>query len=180
MKFLLNMEEKRAKEREEDKQLREKERIEARAELEQCVENKISAAIKPLEEKTASVVKAQEQLQDKTASVVKAQEQLQDKVSVLAEELKTVQSRMNSSSMKVAEGASKSVEVMQNIQAGRASMHGEALQQVAVVGGQAVGLAEIISEARRTVGLYRIDEADLHRMKQEQYGGAKTPEEEKL
>ena len=32
------MEEKRAKEREEDKQLREKERIEARAELEQCVE----------------------------------------------------------------------------------------------------------------------------------------------
>ena len=125
MKFL-NMEEKRAKDREEDKQLREKERIEARSELEQCVENKISAVIKPLEEKTASVVKAQEQLQDKTASVVKAQEQLQDKVSVLAEELKTVQSRMNSSSMKVAEEASKSVEVMQNIQAGRASMHSRA------------------------------------------------------
>ena len=165
MKFLLNMENKRAQEREEDRQLREKERKEDRSELEQCVEIKISAAIKPFEEKTDSVVKAQEQLQEK--------------FSYLSEELRTVKDRMNSSIIKVAEGA-----VTSNFQAVKANMSSEAtvadVHQVAAVGGHAVGLAEIISEARRTVGLYRIDEADLHRMKQDQYGGAKTPEEEKL
>ena len=41
-------------------------------------------------------------------------------------------------------------------------------------------LPEIISEARRTVGLYRIDNSDLQRMRQEQYGGAQTEDEEKL
>ena len=65
MNFLLNMEKKRAQEREEDRQLREKERMEDKAELEKCVEVKISAAIRPLEDKTASVVKDQEQLQGK-------------------------------------------------------------------------------------------------------------------
>ena len=30
------------------------------------------------------------------------------------------------------------------------------------------------------MGLYRIDQADLEKMRQEQYGGAKTPDEEKL
>ena len=169
MKFLLNMEEKRAQEREEDKQLRKKERMEDRAELEQCVTTKISAAIKPVE--------------DKTDSVVIAQKELQEKVSVLAEELKDVQNRMNSSSKKVQEGVVKSDNLVQNFPVVKASLASEAPagpQQVAVVGGHAGGVAEIISEARRTVGLYRIDQADLNRMKQEQYGGAKTPEEEKF
>ena len=40
-------------------------------------------------------------------------------------------------------------------------------------------LLEIISLGRRTIGLHKIDEADLERMRQEQYGGAKTEEEEK-
>ena len=30
------------------------------------------------------------------------------------------------------------------------------------------------------MGLFRIDQADLARMRQEQYGGAKTPEEERV
>ena len=51
MKFLLNMEEKRAKEREEDKQLRKKERMEDKAELKKCVVDKISAAINTLKTK---------------------------------------------------------------------------------------------------------------------------------
>ena len=39
---------------------------------------------------------------------------------------------------------------------------------------------EIISLGRRTVGLHRIDKADLERMRQVQYGGASTEEEEML
>ena len=41
-------------------------------------------------------------------------------------------------------------------------------------------LLEIISLGRRTIGLQKIDEADLIRMRQDQYGGANTEEEEKL
>ena len=39
---------------------------------------------------------------------------------------------------------------------------------------------EIVSQARRTVGLHKIDQDDLQRMRQDQFGGAKTEEEEKL
>ena len=40
-------------------------------------------------------------------------------------------------------------------------------------------ITEIISLARRTVGLHRIDNSDLERMRQQQFGGAKTEDEEK-
>ena len=46
------------------------------------------------------------------------------------------------------------------------------------MGDQAPDLVQVIAEARRTVGLHRIDQADLERMRHVQYGGAKTPEEE--
>ena len=41
-------------------------------------------------------------------------------------------------------------------------------------------LGDIVSLGRRTVGLSRINKADLIRMRQEQYGGAKSEEEEKM
>lgn len=41
-------------------------------------------------------------------------------------------------------------------------------------------VSDIIDLARRTVGLYKIDSADLVRMRLEQYGGATTEEHEKL
>ena len=41
-------------------------------------------------------------------------------------------------------------------------------------------VSEIISQARRTVGLDRIDRSDLGRMRLSQYGGASTEEEEQL
>ena len=40
-------------------------------------------------------------------------------------------------------------------------------------------LSEIINSSRRTVGLYKIDKEDLIRMRQEQYGGATTEDEER-
>ena len=41
-------------------------------------------------------------------------------------------------------------------------------------------VAEIIDHTRRTVGLYKIDGADLARMREVRYGGATTEDEEKL
>ena len=42
-----------------------------------------------------------------------------------------------------------------------------------------VEVKELVTLARRTVGLYRVDKNDLSRMRLEQYGGAKTEDEEK-
>ena len=47
-------------------------------------------------------------------------------------------------------------------------------------GNQQGKLRQIISVARRTVGLSRIDSADLIRKRQTQFGGASTEAEEKL
>ena len=47
-------------------------------------------------------------------------------------------------------------------------------------GFQAVDLRQIISLSRRTVGLQRIDQNDLIRMRQEQFDGAKTVEDERF
>ena len=41
-------------------------------------------------------------------------------------------------------------------------------------------MTEVISLGRRTVGLFKIDQSDLDRMRQEQFGGAKSGDEEKL
>ena len=49
-----------------------------------------------------------------------------------------------------------------------------------MIGSDQSELLEIISLGRRTVGLHKIDRADLERMRQEQYGGAKTEEQERL
>ena len=53
-------------------------------------------------------------------------------------------------------------------------------EQVLQGGGQDPKVKEIIDFARRTVGLCSIDSEDLARMRQDQYGGATTEEEEKL
>ena len=47
-------------------------------------------------------------------------------------------------------------------------------------GSQEDELGPVISLGRRTVGLHKIDQADLVRMRQEQFGGAKSEKEEKV
>ena len=178
MTYLLKMEEKREKEREEDKiewkEIRNRERQEDKEEIskviDKCLDEKMTEAIKPFEEKTESVVQAQMQMKEQ--------------VDILSEELKGLKERMNITA-KVnscpSTGQRMQADNLDRIQQqGQSSTVDHAGQYLAVVGGQPVGLAEIISEARRTVGLFRIDQEDLERMRQEQYGGAKTPDEEKL
>ena len=178
MTYLLKMEEKREKEREEDKiewkEIRNRERQEDKEEIskviDKCLDEKMTEAIKPFEEKTESVVQAQMQMKEQ--------------VDILSEELKGLKERMNITAEVnscPSTGQRMQADNLDRIQQqGQSSTVDHAGQDLAVVGGQPVGLAEIISEARRTVGLFRIDQEDLERMRQEQYGGAKTPDEEKL
>ena len=166
MTFLKNMEEKRAKEKEDDKkewrELREKERKEDREEfmkvIDKCIEEKITDVVGPLEKKTDSIVVAQGQVQAQVDMLAKELSDLKGKKDIPAAD--------NNDSL---QHGGRQVQVQQEAQA------------VPVVGeGQGLDLEQVVSEARRTVGLFRIDQADLARMRQEQYGGAKTPEEERV
>ena len=168
MKFLLSMKEEHTKERELDKaewkEMRERERKEDRAEMEKVVDVKVTEAIKPFEEKTETVVQAQHQMKKQVENLTGLVMGLKDKVENRSEVMR--------------------YEIPQN--SGPGITYSVASQNL-LAGGQAVRsqeqpgrLPEIISEARRTVGLYRIDNSDLQRMRQEQYGGAQTEDEEKL
>ena len=170
MKFLLSMKEEHAKERkldkEEWKEMRERERQEGRVEMEKVVDLKVTEAIKPFEEKTETVVQAQQQMKKQVDNLTGLLMGLKDKV----ENSSGVMRNENSPNSDI----STTEPVTRQRKLGGA--------QVVVVGRQehSEGLSEIISEARRTVGLYRIDNSDLQRMRQEQYGGAQTEYEEKL
>ena len=169
MKFLKNMEEKRAKEREDDKEesraIREKERKEDKEEfmkvIDKCIVEKITDVVLPLEEKTESLKVAQGRVQEQ--------------VDMLAKELSDLKAKKDQHS------ANNDFESLQQVGRQVQVQQPGHVQTVPVVGGgQGTDLQQVVSEARRTVGLHRIDQADLTRMRQEQFGGAKTAEEEKI
>ena len=172
LSYLKQMEEKRAKERLEDKAeykiMREKERKEDREEtkkvIQSCVEEKLSEAVKPLEEKNESVMKVQEQLKEQ--------------VDILSEQFKVLQEKVDTTSAHSDKAVQEQARLQQQDLQVECQLAG--VQGQAVAGEQEGSLTEIISLARRTVGLFRIDQADLNRMRQPQFGGAKSAEEEKL
>ena len=87
MKFLKNMEEKRAKEREDDKEesraIREKERKEDKEEfmkvIDKCIVEKITDVVLPLEEKTESLKVAQGRVQEQVDMLAKELSDLKGK-----------------------------------------------------------------------------------------------------
>ena len=178
MKFLLEMEDRRAKDREADmlemKQLREKERLEDMQEIikviDKCVGEKVHHAIEPFREKTIAVEKDQTELKNQVDFIVGELRALQEMI------VQGVGASSNNRTM--AEVIPDCVSVNQ--------YQREQNQQVGGQGGDGGGeelhdehqLA--VSVSRRTVGLSRIDVNDLERQRKEQYGGAKTEEEEKV
>ena len=170
MKFLHNMEKKHTEERDKDrkewKEIREKERQEDRAEMVKVVDMKVAEAIRPFK--------------SKTNSVVQAQKDMKEQVDNLTGLLRGLREKFESHSQSQNSGVSDTSSPVQG------ELHGHPVgpvwqdRQTVRVQRQPDTLSEIISEARRTVGLFRIDNADLTRMRQEQFGGAKTEEEEKL
>ena len=174
MGFLLKMEEKRAADKEEQAEIRKKEREEDRDEMmklmDNCVGEKILAAVGPLGERTEKVETAQLEMKDQ--------------VNMLMEEMKAV--KENLSSRRLGVGESSSVRTLAEVASGSYVRPPGPLPQAAGFGGSGAGTSEgdsirpIISLSRRTVGLQKIDKDDLIRMRQEQFGGAQNEEEEKL
>ena len=142
MSYLKDMEERRARERKEDKAeyklQRERERKEDREEtrkvIQSCVEEKLNAAIKPLEEKNEIVVKAQEQMKEQ--------------VDILAEKLKKLQEKVDTNPNCTHTHSEVAVQEQVRLQLQDLQTGGQlaGAQSQAVVGGQGEGL----------VGMYRI------------------------
>ena len=177
MGFLLKMEDKRARERDADRQemkeLREKERKEDKEEIvkviDNCLGEKVMEAIEPFKEKTIAVEQAQLEMKEQVNVLIQEMSVLKDKFSGGSEAVGNVIVTMASvvaNSVNVENAAS----IQQQSQ----------VQPQSVNQNQESEYNRLVSLSRRTMGLHRIDAKDLVRMRQVQYGGARTEEEEKL
>ena len=177
MGFLLKMEDKRASDREADRQelreIRVKEREEDKQEMikviDKCLGEKVSEAIAPFK--------------DKTDEVVKVQSQMKEQVEMLMDEMKTLKGKLSSHARNEAGPSNSELTMAEVVSAGVGQQNQTVSHQEATgsrFGSQEDELGPVISLGRRTVGLHKIDQADLVRMRQQQYGGAKSEEEEKV
>ena len=183
MSYLFKMEEKRAKKDEEQAEIRKKERAEDREEMARMIDSglteKVSEAMAPFKERTENV--------EKNQLVMKEQ------VDLIMEQMKTVTEKLSSDSgqgntvptlaqIVASEHSDQSRQFNPRLRQQDRSWEGAEQQGAGWRGG--VGdqhqdqVREIISLGRRTVGLFKIDQGDLERMRQEQYGGAQSEEEE--
>ena len=174
MKYLQSMEEKRAKEREADrkemKEMRIREREEDMDEIKKIINSsigeKVKEAVAAFEEKTETVVKVQDEMKQQMNSFMNQMKDLQERVSKVD---------AGSYPPAVDSGSVKAGGVFSGSSAGRAKT-----LEISAGVRSSDQVLEIISLSRRTVGLHSIDEGDLERMKQQQFGGATNEEEEKL
>ena len=171
MGFLLKMEDKRTKEKEELAEIRKTERKEDREEMiklmDNCLGEKVEEAIAPFKERTEKVEK--EQLE------------MKDQVNMILDEMKLVKERLNGG--RIESGQSSSVVTMAEVISRQQDPR--PMQQAPTAHAGSSGIQEderrrIISLSRRTIGLQKIDKYDLARMRQDQFGGAKSEEEEKF
>ena len=130
---------------------REQDKKEIKEMISDGVKKEVEASIQPLKEKQALLESDQVDMKNQFSDILK--------------EVKEIKTQLESTSRESS-----------SIQQG---WRGQGEQEVQVVGGDDHGLDQIVGEARRTLGLYRIDYEDLDRMKQEQFGGAKSLEEQK-
>ena len=139
-------------------QEREKDKKELQALISESVKSEVKSLIDPVSERVSSVEKDQENMSNQ--------------LKLISEELEVVKNELKKKS-----DASQSVchnQFSKQVTTNNAKDSSEASQT------ESNELLKIISLGRRTIGLYKIDDADLERMRQEQYGGAKSEEEEKM
>ena len=158
MDFMKSEKEARELEREQDKK-------ELKDIISKGVKQEVHAVMEPVKEKQDLLEKEQEVLKQQFSEVV--------------QEMKEIKTQLNSSSSVQFPGLPQPQAVQQ--QGTRGETRSVSQEVAEGVGDDQQGrLRQIISVARRTIGLSRIDSADLIRMRQAQYGGAKTEAEEKL
>ena len=130
---------------------REQDKREIKEMISDGVKKEVETSIQPLREKQALLESEQVDMKHQFSDVLK--------------EVRDIKNKLESNNL-----ASSSIQQ---------GWQGQGEQEVQVVGGDNQGLDQVVGEARRTIGLYRIDHEDLDRMKQEQFGGAKSLEEQK-
>ena len=145
------------KDKEERLKEKEKDRIELKQLISEGVKKEVASIIDPVT--------------DRVKCVESVQESMEEKMKVMSDEIKELKDQLYAKT-----SVSRSVPDNQfpnRISESDTTSVGQANEVSSE-------LLEIISLGRRrTIGLHKIDEADLERMRQEQYGGAKTEEEEK-
>ena len=161
MEFLQKEKAVRAVEREEDKK-------ELMAMISLGVKKEVEASMGPVQERQAVMEKEQEEIKNQFSEVLK--------------EMKEMKIQLQTFSL----GSFPSLPPTRGLQQGKSDAGHD--RTVQLRGGQDEGVQggdmqarvrQIISKARRTLGLHRIDSGDLSRMRQVQFGGAKTEAEEK-
>ena len=156
MEFMKKEKEERAREREQDK-------IELKTMISQGIKNEVKASLEPISEKQDILEKEQENMKKNFSEVLN--------------EIGDIKAQLKARTADNFPGLPQPKGLLQSdhVQAGYGRQEGEELAS-----DQQGKLREIISNARRTVGLHCIDSADLVRMRQAQFGGAKTEKEERL
>ena len=173
MGFLQKMEEKRTKEQEELAEMRKKERQEDREEMvklmDNCLGEKVLEAMAPFKERTEKVEKVQLEMKEQVSLLMDEMRSVNEKLGKESEQSNTVQTMaevINSGLRQQAERREGQQAAQHVVQCDDHARQEE--------------IRSIISLSRRTVGLQKIDKHDLARMRQVQYGSAKSEEEEKL
>ena len=151
MNFMTKDKEERAKERETDKQ-------EIKELISKGVKDEVEAAMEPIKERQLQVEKVQDEMQKEFKGMLEEVREFRNQI--------TTSSNPNFPGLPQPESSLSS-----QISSG---------QVVSVKQSEDTEVKKIISLARRTVGLHKINEADLRRMRLEQYGGASSEEEEKF
>ena len=154
MSFMKKDKLERAKERELDK-------VEFMKMIKSGVKEEVQCSLKPLQERQDRLEAVQEELGDKFTKVIELVNDLKTKVdsNIIPTRPKSTLSADSSTSVGFLPAA--------DISTGEPDALNEKLN-------------EVIDMARRTVGLSRIDNDDISRMKQEQYGGASSEAEARL
>ena len=151
MNFMTKDKEERAKEREADKQ-------EIKELISKGVKDEVEAAMEPIKERQLQVEKVQDEMQREFKGML--------------EEVREFRNQITTSSNQHFPGLPQPESSLPSqISSG---------QVVSVKQSEETEVKKIISLARRTVGLHKINQADLRRMRQEQYGGASSEEEVKF
>ena len=125
-----------------------------------CLSEKIAEAIAPIKEKTNEVVTAQIKMKEQV-------DLLMGEVSTLRGKVTSLESEQN-------------VTIMSQLPKAQFTVQREVAAKYDTLSDDKLKLDQVTSLGRRTVGLFKIDQTDLLRLRQPQYGGAKSEDEEKL
>ena len=166
MDFMRRDKEERVSEREKDKQ-------EIKEMISSGVKAEVTAAIQPIQERQLQVEHSQADMLSQFKVVL-------EEVKVIKEQFTELKAGSNSGFPVLAPSRQRPTQGQQEQVENTMRQHTGIAGSSRGTDEEDVKVREIISLARRTVGLHKIDKDDLKRMRLEHFGGAQTEEEEMM